>query len=366
MYMLNKHSLYLINQVVRGQNLSVGEAERVFADVFLHDKQGYHLLALSAAIHAKRETSDEMLGLCMATKQLGEKIELNIDPSHITDLSGTGGGAIKTINVSTAASFVVAAAGYTVAKQAYFGVTSPTGSADVFKAFGIDIYKLTVNEITHVLKSVGICPYFYPAISPKLKNRGELWRKIFVEEGVRIMTPFHLVSFAYSPIKLANRVYGCYSEEYLELLGELFYKLGNARTLVFHGVDGLPEMSNVGQTVVVEQNGKKLKKYTLVPKDFGLKKAKVSDIKTGGKEQNIIDFVSILYGQEQGAKRDLVLANASASLYVMGKVGSFCEGTKLAQNMLKSGKAAGKLEKLIEKLGNTQLLEKWKMRAEIL
>lgn len=364
--MLNRNSISLINQVVCGQNLLAKKAEQVFTDVFLNDNEGYHLLALSTAIHAKGETSDELLGLCMATKQLGKKLKLNIDPSTITDLSGTGGGTIKTINVSTTASFIVAAAGFIVAKQAYFGVTSPTGSADVFKTFGIDIFSLTSTQITQTLEKAGICPYFYPAISPKLKRRGELWKKIFVEKGVKVMTPFHLVSFAYSPIQLKYRAYGCYSKQYLELLGKLFHKLGNERTLVFHGEGGLPEMSNIGQTAVVEQDGKKLKKYTLTPKDFGLKKANVNDIKTGGKEQNIIDFLKILYGKEQGAKRDIVLANASASLYVMGRVGSFTEGTKLAQGILDSGKAAQKLEDLVNRLGDVQLLERWKMKAGII
>lgn len=356
----------LINKIVCGENLSAKESEQVFTNIFLHDQDGFHFLALSVALHTKGETSDEFMGFCKTTERLGGKLELNVAPDLITDLAGTGGGKIKTVNVSTAASFIVAAAGFTVAKQAYHGITSPTGSADIFKTFGIDVFKLTAERVTFSLENIGICPYFFPVISPKLKNRGQLSKKIFVEKGVKIRTPFHLISFAYSPTKLRKRVYGCYSEQHLEVLGELFCKLGNERTLVFNGEGGLPEMSNIGRTHVVEQLGKKLKKYTLTPQDFGLKKAKPEEITAGGKEQNIVDFLRILSGKEQGAKRDIVLANASASLYVMGRVGSFNEGTKLALEAIDGGKAFDKLEDLVNELGSIKLLEQWKKQAEIL
>jgi anthranilate phosphoribosyltransferase len=284
-----------------------------------------------------------------------------VPAEKITDLSGTGGGQIKTINVSTAASLVVAGAGYTVAKQAMFGITSPTGSADVFGAFGIDVFKLKASRVNRTLEKIGICPLFITAMSPKLKNRSDLAKKVFGQ--IHVKTAFNLVSFINASIPMKKRLYGCYSPKYLPVLAELFSKLGYERTLIVHGVDGLPEVSNVGKTMVVEQEKEKIKQYALVPQDFGLKKARVGEIRTGGGERNITDFLRVIYGKERGAKRDIVLANASASFYILGKVKSFDRGTKLAEQVVDEGLAFKKLEELIGSLGDKQRLEFWKKKA---
>jgi len=358
-----KEATSLIAKIVDGNDLTAEEAEKAFTDIFLYDTDGYHFLAICAAIHTKGETSDELLGFSKTTAKLAEVLSPKVPNERITDLSGTGGGKIKTINVSTAASFIVAGAGYTVAKQAALGVTSPTGSADIFAAFGIDAYRLKLSEVNRALKVVGICPLYIASMGPKLKNRAMIVKKVFVDKGVKIRTPFHTASFAYSPTRLKKRIYGCYTEKYLDVLGELFFKLGNERTLILHAVDGLPEASNIGKTIVVEQLGKKIKKFTLTPKDFGLRKAKADEIKSGGRERNIIDFLRILNGKEKSAKRDIVLANASASLYAMGEVRDFAEGTRLAGEILDEGLALDKLTQLVKRLGNEQKLEAWKKKT---
>lgn len=362
-----KQTILKVNQFLRkavaGRNLTAQETEKVLTNISLNDKDGYHYLAFCVALHTKGETSEELLGICQTTAKLGKKLPLNVSASRITDLAGTGGGRIKTINVSTTASFIVSGANYIVAKQAFPGITSPTGSADVFKMIGINVFNLTINQISKTLEKVGICPIFVPAMSPRFKNRSLISHKVLIEKGVQITTPFHLVSSASSPVPLKRRIYGCYSEKYLEVLGELFAKLGNERTLVLHGVDGLAEASNVGKTVVVDQIGEKIKRYTLTPQDFGLRRAKIDEIKTGGRKRNIIDFLRILYGKEKWAKRDIVLANAAASLYVMGKVKSFPDGTKLAGQIIDEGLAFKKLEELVKALGDERKLDNWKKQA---
>lgn len=355
----------ILAKAVKGNNLTAIETEKAFTDIFLYDKEGYHLLAICAALHAKGETPDELFGLCNTTKLLGEKLNPKIPAELITDLAGTGGGRIKTINVSTAASFIVTGAGFCVAKQAYWGITSPTGSADIFKSFGIDIFNLSLKQVERALEKIKICPYFITAMSPKLKNRKLLFQNLYVTKGIRITTPIQVIVFAYSPTQLKKRIYGCYSEKYLDVLGELFTKLGNKKTLVLHGIDGIPEASNVGKTLVVEQNRNKIKRYTLIPNDFGLRKAKVDEIRTGGRERNIVDFLRILYGKEKGAKRDLVLANASAALYAMGKAKNFEDGTKLAEQILEEGLPFKKLEQLVDILGDRKQYLEWRVKAGI-
>ncbi|KKQ97468.1 MAG: Anthranilate phosphoribosyltransferase [Candidatus Woesebacteria bacterium GW2011_GWB1_39_12] len=349
----------LMAKVVDGNNLTAKESEKVFTDIFLYDKEAYHLTAVSAGIHAKGETPDELLGFCKAHLKLGTKLKPKVSARKTTDLSGSGGAFLKTFNVSTTASFIVAAVGYTVAKQAFWGVTSPTGSADIFSAFGVNILKLSAKKVENTLENVGICPLHIAPISPRLKNRGKISRKMFIEKGIRIKSPFHLVSNATSPVPMMYRVYGIYSEKYLETLAELFFKLGYKKTLTFHGVDGLPEISNVGRTIIVEQIGDKFNRYTVTPSDLGIKKATIDEIKTGGREQNIIDFLKILMGKEKGPKADLTAVNAAASLYVMGETKSIAEAVPKAQEIIKSGEGFKVLEKLVNYQGNPKLLKEW-------
>ncbi len=350
----------LIAKVVDGQNLTPEESESVFTNIFLNDKFGYHFVALLAGIHAKGETSDELLGLCRTNAELGERLNIDVvSADKITDLSGTGGGKIKTLNVSTAASFVVAASGYKVAKNAFYGVTSPTGSADIFKTFGVDIATLTKKQIEENINKVGISPVYLPYFSPNLKNRGILSKKALVSKGLRIRTPFHLASNAYNPFPIKFKTYGCYSDKYLETLAGLFSKLGLEKTLTFNGIDGLPEISNIGETKVVEQNKDKFKTYILKPEDLGVKRVAINNIASGGKESNIVDFLRVLMGKEKGAKSDLVAINASASLYVLGGFKSISEAVPKAKQILRNGDAFKVLEQLVKLSGDKNELQKW-------
>lgn len=347
----------ILAKLVDGHSLTAIESENLVYHIFLYDTEGLHYATWVGAMHAKGETSDELLGFLKANQRLAAKFDLGININKVTDLSGTGGGKFKTINVSTAASFVVATAGYTVAKEAYFGVTSPTGSADIFTAFGVNFFKLSAQQIKSALKEVGICPIFTPFISPKLANRSRLSKKFFLERQVRVRTPLHLVSNIYSPIPMNHRIYGCYSEKYLEILAGLFKKLGFKKTLTFHGEIGLPEIANVGKTIIVEQNRSGIKRYTIRPQDLGIKEAKEEDIRTGGRDQNVKDFVSILKGKEQGPKADLVAVNAGAALYALEDTKTIEQGTKKSKEILKSGLAYQKLEDLIRKIGSLSLLK---------
>ena len=347
-------------KLVDGNDLTAEEAEDLIHHIFVYDTDGMHFATWVGAIHAKGETADELQGFLNATAKLAIKFEAsNFDINKTTDLSGTGGGKFKSINVSTAASFVVAAAGFTVAKEAYYAVTSLTGSADVFTTFGVDFPKLTKEQIEQTLHEVGICPIFTPFISPNLANRSQLSRKYFGGRQVRVCSPFHLASNIYSPLPMNHRIYGCYSERYLEVLAKLFMKLGFKRSLTFYAKIGLPEISNVGKTTIVEQNGEQIKRYVVKPKDIGVTEAKEKEIKTGGKEQNIVDFVEILRGRQKGAKSDLVAVNAGAALYAMEDFESIADGTNKVREILKAGEGYRKFEQLINAIGSPELLRKY-------
>lgn len=358
----------LIAKVVNGQALNIGESQKAFETIFKYDTQGYYMLALISALHAKGETAEELVGLVTANTNLAQKLSLpgkdaqTILPK-ITDLSGSGGSLVKTFNVSTTASFIVAAADLYVLKNAYWAVTGLTGSADIFEAFGINLNTLNKDKIVQALKSVHIAPIYVPLISPNLQNRAKALKIIFKDLGLKIKTPFHIVSNIISALPIKKRIYGIYSPKYLDILGDLFIKLKFKHTLTFYGEPGLPELSNVGKTYIVEQEGKNIDKYTLCPKDLGVKKADIADINTYSREENIRIFLKILLNKEHGAKADLAFINAGASLYVTGYAKTIKQGVLKAKELVASGKAFNILYNLVAKFGDLNKLEKWVEKA---
>src|SRR3989344_2234151 len=335
---------HLLAKLIDGHDLTSEETERLHSTISLYDTEGYHYAIFLAGLHTKGETADELFGYIESFRKLVTPLKIKVDTDRMIDLSGTGGGAFKTINVSTAASFVVAAAGYIVAKASNFGITSPTGSVDIFAAFGIYIAKLNKEKIEKTLEKIGICPFYVPYFSPKLANRGKISRKVFGERKVKIRTPSHLVFNVFSPLPLTHRIYGCYSEKYLDILANLFMKLKFQRSLIFHGRIGMPEISNVGETVFIEQNKNRIKKYILKPKDLGIKEVKIRD------------FIRVLKGEGSRGKTDLIAINAGAAFYALEDVLTIKAGFKKAREILRSGKSYLVLKKLVNKLGDVKLL----------
>lgn len=356
----------LIRKVSERQNLTVKETEKAFNTVADGDKEGYYFLAILLALHTKGETSDELLGLCRSLARYVKGIKLKADIDNITDTSGTGGDRLRTFNVGTTAAFVVAGSGITVAKQAFFAVTGLTGSAEIFAAFGMDVMSIDAHTLKTTLEKVGISPYLKssPALS-KRKNTFATLMRVQLEKGLRLITPFHLAANAYAPIPMRRRVYGCAWEDKLPVLVELFQKMGYTKGMVVHGMDGIDEVSNIGKTKIVEYTARRAKTYTISPGDLGLRKAKYEDIKAVSKERNVIDSLRILYGKEKGARRDIILANAAASFYVMDKVKSLADGVKLAEQVIDKGLASKKLEQLVEAIGNKEQFEVWKKKAGV-
>ncbi len=347
----------LLAKLVDGNNLTFKEAEDLIYHIFVYDIEGSHFATWLGANHAKGETADELLGFLNATKRLATSFGFKPNLDKLTGLSGTGGGKFKSFNVSTTASFVVASAGYTVANEVYYAITSPTGSADVFTALGVNFIKLTKEKIEKTLREVGICPIITPFISPGLENRGKLALKFFVDRQVRTRTIFNLVSNLQLPLSMTHRIYGCYSDRYLQVLANLFMKMGYKKTLTFYADIGMPEISNVGKTTIVEQNGNQIRRSRVSPSDLGIKEVSLDQIKTGGKEQNIQDFINILKGKVKGPKSDLVAVNAAASLYALEDVRSIKEGVEKAKEILYSGKSYKVLESLVERIGNPKDLK---------
>ena len=359
----------LIQKVTEGQNLTVEEAEKAFTILQGEDLEGYFFFTFLAALHTKGETGDELLGFCKANEKFVPSFDIGVEPDKIIDLSGTGGDKVKTPNVSTAASFIVASRDIAVAKQVFFAVTGKLGSADLMLSFGIDPLALSREgpaKLKNIFQKTGLIVYHALSMANPEETKGLLnWANKRGEIGLSYVTAYHLAANAFSAIPMKRRIYGVFNEKYLKPLAEMFQKLGYNKGLVFNGKDGLDEISNVGETKIIEFSKSELKEYTTSPDDFGINTAQINEINIKNRETGICDFLKIIYGKEKGPKRDLVCINAAVAFYVMGEVSNFKEGTKLATSLIDNGKAASKLEDYVECCGDMDKLNRWRKKASI-
>lgn len=381
--------LSVLRKIAYREDLTSEEARNLLTTLGLEDEitdsnhsDGMYFLALTFGIMAKGPTADELLGFVMSISDQSVKFETRINPDQLIDVSGTGGDKIKTFNIGTAVSFVIAAGGANVAKQATRGYTGFTGSADIYKEVGSDPFTIERNSVVRCLEETGLVAFYTPAFTGAFKNRIDFLIKLKAI-GLSYPTPWHLVSWVYSPFKMSARVYGVFDQRYVGVLGRLFLKLGYKRAMVVHGVDGLDEISNIGETVVAEVVNGEVKEYSIVPSDYGIPTSNRAEIQTltdqelamlhdssigieekkeleeRGKRNNLESFLRVLYGKETGARRDIVLMNAGAALYLCGIATTPKEGVELSRSLIENGKVREKLLAYAEFAGSTVKLHKW-------
>ena len=367
--MLEQISEY-IRRLTENEDLSIEEATKAFDILFEYDLESYYFFAFTAALHTKGETSDELLAFCKSNEKVIPPIKVKINPEKMIDLSGTGGDRIKTMNVGTAASFIVSSVeDLYVPKQAFYAVTGYTGSGDLLGYFGVDVMEICKagpKKMVDILESSGIVTYVAQFLGNPEKTKGIFnWVEKRKKIGLNFITPFHLAANVYTPIPMSHRVYGVFDRRYLKTLAELFQKLGYKRGLVYHGDVGLDEISNVGKTTVCEFKGDSIEEYKISPDELGIKECSINDIKAVSKEGNVLDFLKVIYHKDRGPKTDLVCATSGAAFYVMGTVKDLKEGVELSKNLLSEGNPAKQLERYIKIVGDSSKLNTWKKRAGI-
>jgi anthranilate phosphoribosyltransferase len=325
-----------IQKVVDGQSLPDAEAERAMTEIMQGEATPAQIGAYLTALRMKGETVDEITGSARAMRHKAVRVRAN-DPL-VVDTCGTGGDRRHTFNISTTSAFVVAGAGITVAKHGNRSVSSSSGSADVLKALGVAI-ELKPAQVEECLNQVGVgflfAPLFHAAMQHAMGPRREI--------GVR--TLFNLMGPLTNPAGAAIQVMGVYAPELTDLIGQVLMKLGSRHCYVVHGEDGLDEITTTGRTKICEGKNGRIQCYHLDPKDVGLKKARIDELKGGSPEENATITAAILKG-EKGPKRDIVLFNAAPALVACGKASTLQEAVKLAGAVIDSGAAWDKLESL--------------------
>lgn len=268
-------------------------------------------------------------------------IPMNVSiEGDLTDTCGTGGG-LTTFNVSTANAILTAAAGVPVAKHGSRSISSSSGSADVLESLGVAIDQ-TPEETARLIENVGISFIYAPNFHPVML-------KVFGPEnqlGIKTIF-FTIIGPLINPAGARNHTIGVYRPELVNMMASVVAEMDFNHVIVAHGLDGLDEISLIGKTSIAEIKNKNSKYYEIVPEDFGMKRCGIEDISGGSPEFNAQMIRSIFSGAEQGPRRDFLVLNNGATLYVSGKAGSIQEGIALSRSLIDSGAATKKLEELI-------------------
>jgi anthranilate phosphoribosyltransferase len=326
-----------IERVADGEDLSVDEA-RDAARLVFEDATEAQIGALLAALRAKGETETEIAGFAQGMRDAARTIEP--DRSPLVDTCGTGGDDYDTINVSTTSAIVAAGAGVPIAKHGNYSVSSSSGSADVLEVAGVAV-DAEPPAVRDAIDDEGIgfmlATVFHPAMKAVIGPRKEL--------GMR--TIFNVLGPLTNPAAAEAQLLGVYDPDLVATIANALTEMPVERALVVHG-SGMDEIALHAETTVAEVDGDEVTEFTLTPEDLGLDSAPIEAVAGGTPEENAADLEAIVTGEERGPKRDLILANAGAAIYVAGEAASLAAGVEAAADAIESGAAAAKLDALRE------------------
>jgi anthranilate phosphoribosyltransferase len=330
-----------IEEVARGQALSVEDAEEVFSAVVSGTASPVQVGAILMGLRTRGVLPSEVAGGVRALQRVMVPVPAS-HPEDLIDTCGTGGGALTTFNISTAAALVAAGLGVRVAKHGNRSFTSKSGSADVLEALGVNI-QLTPGAMGKVLDEVGIVFMFAPLLHPAMRHVGPVRRDLGITTIMNFLGPLT------NPAGARRQMVGVAEPGILWLIVEALRELGHKRALVVHGTPGMDEMSPLGPTQVAElREDGAIMEGMITPGQLGLGTHPATDLRGGTPEENAEMILRVLDGKEKGGARAAVLMNAAGALYVAGRGESLPESLALAQEGLESGAGVRKLEALRE------------------
>jgi anthranilate phosphoribosyltransferase len=291
-------------------------------------------------LRRKGETVAELVGFAGAMRQMAHPVTLDQSEEPVLDTCGTGGDGTNTFNISTATAFVVAGAGLRVAKHGNRRISSQCGSADVLEALGVQV-SLSAEDVVECIGQTGIGFLYAPLLHPAVKHAQEARLQL------KGRTIFNLLGPLTNPVCARVQLIGAFSVRAAELLAQAAARLGTERAYVVHGSDGLDEITTTGTTTVFLVENGRVQKGTWSPYDFGLPAARLEELAGGTPQENAEIIREVLDG-EPGPRRDVVLINAAAALFVAQKADDVKAALELAQESIDSGAAKRKLEELSE------------------
>lgn len=329
-----------IVKIVNKQDLTYDEAYAVMNEIMSGETTATQNAAFLAALStksARAETTDEIAGCAAAMRDHAVRVETDMD---LFEIVGTGGDGAHSFNISTTSALVAAAGGVKVAKHGNRAASSQCGTADCLEALGVNINQ-SPEMCMELLKEVGMCFFFAQKYHTSMKYVGAIRKEL----GFR--TVFNILGPLTNPGSPRYQLLGVYDEYLAEPLAQVLINLGVKRGMVVYGQDKLDEISMSAPTSVCEFKDGWFKSYVIAPEDFGFERCTKEDLRGGTPEENAKITLAIL-GGEKGHKRNAVLLNAGAALYLGGKAETMKDGVALAAELIDSGKAMETLKKLIE------------------
>ena len=292
-------------------------------------------------LRMKGETVDEIASAAKVMRELATGVKVNGD--HVVDIVGTGGDGSNTFNISTACTFVVAAAGGTVAKHGNRSVSSKSGSADLLEAAGVKL-DLNSEQVAKCINEVGVGFMFAPMHHSAMKHA------IGPRKEMAVRTIFNVLGPLTNPAGAPNQLLGVFEDALVEPIAEVLNKLGSNHVMVVHSEDGMDEISIGAATNVSELKDGKVTSYKITPEEFGFTKTNISELAVNGAEESLAVITKVL-NNEDGPAKDIVKFNSGAAIYVAGLADSLKAGIEKAEEVIASGAAKAKLEELV-KLSN--------------
>ncbi len=312
------------------QDLSRAEMQDVMQQIMTGQCTDAQIGGWLIAMRMKGETVDELTAAAQVMSALAEGV--TVDSVHLIDIVGTGGDATGTFNVSTAASFVAAGAGATVAKHGNRAVSSSSGSADVLELAGANL-SLKADQVSAVIKRAGVGFMFAPMHHSAMRHA------IGPRKEMAVRTLFNVLGPLTNPAKVKRQVIGVYAPDLTATLASVFAQLGSEHTLVVHAHDGMDELSVCAPTQVSELRDGHIRHYEVAPEDFGIARANLTELVVSGAAESLAIIDRVFAGQA-GAPRDMVALNAGAGIYVAGLAANLAEGVQAAYQAIDDGRAA--------------------------
>ncbi len=329
-----------IMEIVDKKDLSYDEAYQVMNEIMSGETTPTQNAAFLAALSTKStraETIDEISGCAAAMRDHAIKVDTR--GLEVMEIVGTGGDKAQSFNISTTGAFIMAAAGIKVAKHGNRAASSKSGTADCLEALGANI-SLEPDKCRSLLETTGMCFLFAQKYHTSMKYVGAIRKEL----GIR--TVFNILGPITNPASPTYQLLGVYDSSLVEPLAKVLTKLGVKRGMVVYGTDCLDEISISAPTLICEFEDGKYNTYEIAPEEFGLTRATKNDIVGGTPKENAEITRAILSG-EKGPKRDTVLLNSGAALYIAKKAPTFGEGIELAAELIDSGKATAKLGEFV-------------------
>lgn len=328
-------------RIVERQDLSTEEMIDVMRQIMTGQCDDAQIGAFLAAMRMKSESIDEIVGAVTVMRELASGIQVN-SPNAV-DIVGTGGDGANLFNVSTASSFVIAAAGGVVAKHGNRGVSSKSGSADLIETMGVSL-ALTPSQVERCVNEVGVGFMFAPTHHSAMKHA------IGPRRSLGMRTIFNILGPMTNPAGVPNQVIGVFNKALVRPIAEVMNRMGSRHVLVVASKDGLDEISLASDTFACEVKNGQLTEFVIKPEDYGIERQVLSGLEVAGPQESLALIVDAFTSRSTLAAQkaaDILALNAGAAIYVTGLAESLQQGVALAKEAIESGKAEEKRQQLV-------------------